>query len=415
MLSLNRQKENYMKTARIILISIMVLSPLIRPAQANSENMGFVPLLTKVDPGIPLRTQAIRAFNALMPLLVSARKNGTILEFTPEFSAGLLIIKFAIGNHASDLGGIPILDNIHAALAMVPHKKLVKQLKLSNTYNPQFYIDLYGISFSIYGLGPEDHVIGSLRDKTGRILSNYEGDADNDGYIYDSFDCCGSYSTIIPGYKLTFKVTSPSGTPRGTYVSNAPNITFDSIDKTKSIVSGSGPVGKVYRVYWYHRNLDSRNTYLYIQKKGRISSSAKWTVDFATTKFRGGDELGVFVDQTTHITFSQWIYIPSIMSELGSNYCIIWGFPRQAAVLNIVHKGIHFVFTGRFDNDGSFSATLEDSAGFPVFLAAGDSISGTDIPLYTLPIITVTVNFSTDIVSGKAPAKKYFGVYVKPD
>lgn len=401
-----------MNQTRFLFVLIFILGLLIGPMQSSSEPMGFVPLVLKLDISLPFRAQAKEAFYRLMPQLIAAQKSKIILGFEPDFSAGILIIRFATRNHASNLDGIPIFDSGHKALAMVPHKKLGNPRSREGAYNPKFYLYLYSGYFVIYGLMPEDHVIGSLRNKIGRVVSNYEGDADSDGELYD-FDGWGSYNAVQPGFKITFKVFASNGASHGTFTVNAPTIEFSAIDKLNSIVSGTGPASKPYRIYRYHPNLDARNTYISELKRGRISGSSSWKVDFGTPKFRGSDHVYLYVEQTTRFTFYRDIYVPYAYCELGSNYCGIYGFPRRPAVINITHNGIEYAFSGKFSHNGAFSSVLEDEAGYPIFLSAGDSISGTEIPSYIIPNITTSINFTADVVSGLAPAKKYFSVYLR--
>jgi hypothetical protein len=105
--------------------------------------------------------------------------------------------------------------------------------------------------------------------------------------------------------------------------------------------------------------------------------------------------------------------VPYMFCRLGGNYCVVDGFAFKPATLTIVHGGATYNFNGKSSAEGSFSAELVTSEGDPIFLKAGDKASGTDVPAWALPNLTAAIDYTSDIISGKAPPYKYFnlGVY----
>lgn len=401
-----------MKVLRFVLVLAFIFTIAISPAQAKAgERNGFMPLLTKVNASIPLQSQTRQAFQRLLPKLLALQKNGAILEFQPEFGAGILKIKYAAGASMDALGTAKIFDNIHTAVAQVPHTKSASLRP--EVLTPYFYPNLYDSCFSAYNLGNSARIVASLRDKTNAIIANYAGNADTNGYLYNCFNWNGPYTNILPGYTLTYKVYDSTGvTLLGTFVTTAPKITFDTINKATSVIGGTAPANKSYSIGWYHRNLDAANSYIYPSMSGMVSAGTQWQIDFGTTPFRGGDYFYIDLNQTANFTFERSLNAPYVYCELGSNYCGIYGMPLQTASITIVHAAVSHTFTGTFSPWGWFSVNLEDANHYPIFLVPGDQVSGTGIPVYVLPNLTVNVNFTTNVVSGLAPANKYF--YVEP-
>jgi hypothetical protein len=69
-------------------------------------------------------------------------------------------------------------------------------------------------------------------------------------------------------------------------------------------------------------------------------------------------------------------------------------------------------FPGKFNPFGNFGANLEAPDSSPIFLAVGDKISGTGVAPYVLPTLTTAINYTTNVVSGKAPANRYMEAWV---
>jgi hypothetical protein len=402
-----------MKTLRLLMVGVLVLlvaATAPATAQAAGQFVGYLPLLSRVDPNLPVQVQSQRALSRIMPKLLALQKDGAVVEFEPELSIGVLKVKYSAVSQLSALAGIQTYANIRDAMVNVPRVQGVTQ----SASGPSFLAELYSSCFDAANLGAFSHVVGSLRDKTGRVVANYEGDADGSGYI-DYYNRCfswnGSYSAVVPGYKLTFKVYDTTPTLLGTFAVFAPSINLTTFDKANAIVGGTGPVGKPYSISWFHPNLDAGNTVKNPSMSGTISSVGKWSKDFGATTFRGGDEFSIFVQQNAQFTFLHTQNAPAIYCQLGSNYCDLSGIPFQPAKLSIIHNGVTYTFLGKFDSCGCFSQVLENN-GNPIFLKAGDKISGTSVPVYALPNLIAAINFNTDVVSGKAPANRYFELWV---
>jgi len=406
-------KEKTMKVLRILFIVTFLSTLFIIPAQAQGGGKyGFLALVTQARSGVPLETQARQAFNRLAPQLLAAQKNGTIVAFEPDLSAGILKIEYAAGAHAAVPAGLQGLDDINAAAALVPHATSagpVNELVIT----PAFSMNLFSSCFSAAGLGASSHVIGSLRDKNGVLVSNLSATASASGTLFACFDYSGPFSQVVPGDKIAFNVYDGGNVLLGTFTATTPAFSFTAINKTTSVVSGLGPKNKAFALDWWHPNLDAANTAISVTQLGTVSSTGKWSADLGTIKIRGNDELRLYVAQNSAFSFNRYIYVSATYCEPGSNYCGLNGFPAKPASLTIVHAGVTHTFTGHFDSTGWFSANLVDSSGVPIFLKAGDKISGTGIPAYSLPNLTALPNYSTDVVSGKSPANNYTDIWVR--
>jgi hypothetical protein len=402
-----------MKLFRVLLIFVCMLAAVAAsPAQAvGGKKVGFIRLLASVDAKSPIQTQARSAFNRIRPQLLALQKQGVILAFEPELKAGIVKVEYAVsGPNVMALSQYQTFDNIHDAI--VPGASAASHTARPEVLSPVFDMELYDSCFDGTFLGADSHVLGSLRDKAGRIVASYEGYADSSGDIFfDCFPWSGSYTDVLPGYTVTFKIyDSVAPTLLGTFSIVAPDIDFTSVNKTTAVVRGTGPAGKPYDISWSHRNWNVADTDTSNTKSGTISASGTWVKDMSTGTFRGYDSLDVYVMASSNFWFLRWMDVPYIYCQLGGNSCQIAGFAFQPAALSIIHAGTPYSFSGKFDADGYFSAVLEN-AGDPIFLKAGDKVSGTNLPSYTLPALTGTINFSTDVVSGKVPANRYFDLW----
>jgi hypothetical protein len=283
----------------------------------------------------------------------------------------------------------------------------------ASAINPQFYLYLYESCFDANGVGANGHVVGNLRDATGRMISNFEGDADVDGYLYECFDGNTAFNDVLPGYRVTFKVFNSSGAYQGAYAAVTPAVNITAFNKANSTMSGNGPAGKAYDAYWYHPNLNSTNTHLWKTVTGTISAAKTWSVDFGSVPFRGYDDLYLDAAAYPNFTFERWLTVPFTYCDLGQNYCGGYGIPGQAATLSIKHAGVMYNFSGKFNNYGWFGTSLQNAAGYPIFLAVGDTVTGTGVPAWALTNMTAAINYTTDVVSGKAPASKWMSIGIK--
>jgi hypothetical protein len=411
-----------MKILRMLVITLFLLTTIVTSAAAQSPaastTAGFIPLLTQVDPNFPIEMQTEAAFRAVVPQLLAAQKRGDILAFEPELSFGILKIQYRTGFDIAQLKAGDVYSRINAAVAKVPLSDSMKRENVSSVVpnglipTPVFDLELYNDCFDVYNLPASSRVVGNLKDTTGREVANYEGNADASGNLNDCFNWNGPYADVIPGYRAIFKLYDLSDVQIGVYSVYAPAITFTSIDKANSIAKGTGTANKAFDITWIHPRLDSGNTVLKVDKTGTISSSGTWSVDFGTTPFRGDDEITIDQNLNVNFYFSRYMDVPYIFCVLGSAYCGIYGFAFKPASLTIVHGGVAYPITGKFDAYGYFSIELTNGSGVPIFLKAGDKVSGTSVAQYALPSMTIAVNFGTDVVSGKIPPSHYFRLSV---
>lgn len=401
-----------MKTLRFLLVMIFVLAFLVGSAGALGEGTetGYLPLPIRGDSSIPLQVQAHQAFLRVLPVLMAAQGNGSILAFQPMYGAGVVKITFAAGTRPETLGGMAVHADLNEAASML-HPPAVNENELRGIFDPTFTISLYDARVWIFGLEAGDRVTGSLFNKSGLRLAVLSGSESGSGYVTRVFE--GSYPVVLPGYKVLFKIYNSGGVLRGTWQATAANVTIDAFNKAAGIASGKGPAGKPYTATWYHDNLTASPTTTTIFLNGTVSSSGTWSKDFGTKPLRGGDTVGVSVQTTTRFRFFRILFVPYSACYLGNDYFVMYGYPRQAASMTITHAGVPYTYTGKFDIfTGYFQHDIEDAAGMPVLLAPGDKFMGTNIPLYSLPKLTAVVNYNTNVVSGKAPPDKYFTVWV---
>jgi len=400
-----------MKILRILLIGAFLFTVFAGSARAQEvqPETGFIPLLTEYDASVPQQTQILASYQKLLPILHSAQQNGIILEFQPEFTVGAVRITFASGTRPAMLGGAQVFQTLSDA-AVVMQRPLSEQQGVG-IYNPHFYLELFSSCPLIHHLIPNDYVVGSLRDSAGKIVAVYEDYADSSGRAWTN--CFEGNNPMVPGHNVTFKVYRSDGMLRGTYTASIPLIKITGLDSVNSVIRGTGPAGKTYDAYWYHPNLNAANTSYSKVISGTISNTRNWSVDFGAKKVRGGDMAGIFVNYSPRFTFRRFMHAPSSYCYLSLNSCGLYGFANQGASVMIAHVGARYKFRGNFSAEsGLFTATLQDSEGYPINLVAGDTISGTGILSYSLPNLTTNVNFTTDVISGKAPANRYFYVIV---
>jgi len=266
----------------------------------------------------------------------------------------------------------------------------------------------------ITNLTSNSYVTASLRNKSGTIMATYAGNASSSGFLNDCFDYTGISSDILPSYTLKYVVYNTlGGVVIGNYGAVVPSITITAIDKKNSILTSTSSPNKAYSIWWYHDELDATNSLLAVNKAGTIQANGKWSLDFGTTSFRGGDEFDIDVTQNTFFTFTHTYTVPYIYCQLGSQYCTLHGSPLMPATMSIIHAGKTYTFKGAFSPCGCFDISLLSSTGAPIALVSGDKVSGTGVSVYALPKLTTVANLATDVVTGLAPANRYFEVNVK--
>ncbi len=405
-----------MKATRVLIVTVLLLSVFTSTAGAASVSagtdraVGFVQMLSQVDARAPVAMQAQDAASRLMPYMLAAQKRGQVVAFEPSLSTGVMKIVYRPSMGLLKLPGWKVQSTMKAAIASanLPRRAPPSPQALSGP--AQFSLYLYDNVVYASGLPANARVIGTLRDTTGRLVSVYDGYADSSGGIDSGyFSWAGPWADVVPGYKITFKVNNVS-----TYSTIVANIQFTSIDKTNSILNGKGTAGATITAYWEHRNWDSGNTVTFDTGGTTVAGTGAWSIDFGTVPIHGHDFISANLRQTITFTFFREMYVPYSYCQLGSNYCEVSGFAGTSASIQIVHGGITYSYAGKFNMWGLFSGELLKPDGSPIFLVPGDKVSATGVVQYALPALTAAINYTTDVVTGKAPASRYFnvGIYV---
>lgn len=406
-----------MKIMRILLIAAFMLALVSAPAQAQEAQAaarGYVVLVNDTNLNMPLYTQSRMAFDRLAPRLLAAQKSGAISAFYPDLQAGFVQINFAPGADISALDlGSSIYTDLHEVIARVRSFAPTRQdADLQAAAGPIFYMSINSNCFDVSGLFPGTHVVGTLRDAAGRAVSFFEGDEEGGGYLTGCF-YAGSHNVLLPGYSVIFKTYTSTGVYLARYTSGVPALTFTSVSNINSIVGGRGPANQPYYIQWYHAKMDAGNTYLSPTLSGVFSATGTWSKDFGTVPFRGGDDINLY-KTAGNFRYSRWFTVPYSYCELASNYCGMYDFPNQDTWLAIVHAGTTKSFTGRTSRSGWFGAELLDANGNPIDLLPGDGMYNKTNPTkWTLVPMSAAINYTTDVVSGKGPANKYFYVIAK--
>jgi hypothetical protein len=404
-----------MKLARILLVAVFMLSAAATSAaEASDRVVGFVPLLPRVDPNAPIAMQAQDALDSMMPRLLAAQKRGEILRFSPSLSVGVLKVLYTSAADTSMLfAGRPVYADMQHAVDSLELPRAAPPAPASGPgAEAAAYLHFYLFNNAFYGFNfpAGAHLIGVLKDKTGRLVSVADTYANSNGEVNGDFTWNGSYGDVLPGYTVQFRVLNGIQL-LATYQAVAPSMRFTDIDKVNSIMSAAGPANKPVGGYWFHRKWDASNSYLSAVKSGTSSATGTWSLDFGSVPLRGHDLLDTWVAVNANFVFGRFMSVPYIWCELGGNYCAIYGFASTPAALHIVHAGTSYNFSGRFSALGWFSSSLETATGEPIFLVPGDSASGTSVPAYSFPNLTAFVNYTSDVISGKVPANKYFNLW----
>jgi hypothetical protein len=380
----------------------------------------YIALVTRPNSQLPLAVQAQMEFRRLAPILLSAQQSGNLVDFNTEFSVGIVMLRFAgradeAADAATRMFGRPVYSNVNDALRAVPHPVRSRDASAA-AITAEFFIDAYESCF--WGNVPINaHIIASLRDQTGVLQGKAQVSEQDDGLADGSFFGCFDWSydnQVIPGYKVTFKVyDAPGGALLGTFTALAPVLTFTSLNKTTAQVAGTGPAGKAFELNWGQPKLNAAHGWASNTVSGTVSTARTWSGDVSVGKIRGDAYINVTVHQTANISFQRDMLAARIFCRLGGNYCDIHGFPYQPLTLKITKGTTTYTFSGQADAWGWLGAYLYTPAGLPIKIRAGDKVEGTNVALYTQPALTLNAfDFANDIVSGKAPASKYFDVYV---
>jgi hypothetical protein len=405
-----------MKFFRLLMIVVVMLTFSISStgsarADAPVWEMGYVPLVTQLDPALSLEMQAQNALEPLMPILFLEKKNGALLEYQPELGVGILMLKYAVGKRPATLAAMQVFDDIHTALAVVPQPQRVhgEAAAASHVWVRSF---LYDSCFYMFGLLPGNYVTGSLYNGNQQVIAVSENTFDGNGDFNDCFQSQGSFVAVLPGYQIKLMVySSNGGALQETLTSFVPSIKFTSLDRVNRIARGKGPAGKAYQLCWQYRS--SANVFSSQCKSGSISNTRDWLTEFVNStpvRFRGGDGFAIYVDSNVHFNFLLQMWFPYAQCYLGDNYCQMYGFAGQSGFLTVTRVGTPYTLTGTFDVMMNGIFKVPNDARFPITLKAGDQISGTNITSHALPNLTGTIHYATDVVSGKAPANSYFSI-----
>lgn len=405
-----------MKFFRLLMIIVMMLAFSIGStgsahADTPAWEMGYVSLVTQLDPALPLEMQAQNALEPLMPILFFEKKNGALLEYQPELGVGILILKYAAGKRPAALAEMQVFDHIHTALAAVPQSQRVNSdaAEASNVWVRSF---LYDSCFYMFELLPGNYVTGSLYNGDQQVIAVSENTFDGNGEFTDCFQSQGSFVAVLPGYQIKLMVySSNGGALQNTLTSFVPNIRFTSLDRVNRIARGKGPAGKAYQLCWQYR--PSVNSFSSQCKSGSISNTRDWLTEFVNTKparFRGGDGFAIYVDFNAQFNFLLQMWSPFTECYLGENFCTLYGFAGRSGFLTVTRAGNPYTLTGIFDvlQNGLFSVTGDLT--FPIALKAGDLVSATNVASHSLPNLTATIRYATNVITGKAPANSYFSI-----
>ncbi len=401
-----------MKIARLLLLAALLLSAFSTTALAPDQAVGFIQLVSRPDEGTPMALQAHRALQRLMPQLLTAQADGQIIRFEPSLHSGVLKIVYRPSAGLPELAGKMIYSQAQDAMSALPAAALASPDAITVCSDPTFYLSVYDSLFSAACLTGGARLIGSVRDPAGRVTTMHDSIVPLTGSIDLAFFAgAGGYSGLVPGYTVTFK-EYVGGVLTATFRTKVPNIKFASINKAGAVVSGTGPAGKWARLYWSHEKWDAAQGRTEVYKERWISSSGTWQVDFGTAPIRGGDFLSAYVYAATNFHFTRDMVVPFLYCQLGGNYCEVAGYPFTPATIQVIHGGQTYTFSGTFDAWGYFGASLKTPIGMPILLKAYDKVSGTGVAQYALPNLTTNLNYTADTVTGKAPAYKYFDLWL---
>ncbi len=393
-----------MKTARVLLLAALLLSAFSNAAFASDETVGFVQLVPQPDPNLPVAIQARLALQRLKPQLLDAQHAGQIIGYDFSPHSGILKIIYRPSAGLPRLAGMKVEMQAQQAAPAVP------PADIPVCTVPRFRLYLYDDFFTGDCLTPDATVLGSLRDPAGRVVATYSGLVSPIGTLPNQLFASGSpYADVLPGYTVTFK-EYVGGALAATFRIKAPNITFTSLNRSTSVVQGTGSAGKAVTLTWIHQTWGAVPGVVSAVKDRTVSSTGTWRVDFGTIPIRGGDHLAAAVYSSANFIFAADMYVPYIYCTLGGNFCELMGFAFTPATLQILHGGQTYTYSGSFDSSGSFDVEVKTPSGAPVFLVPFDKVSGTGVAQYGLPKLTANLDYAGNNITGKAPAYKYFQV-----
>jgi hypothetical protein len=311
-----------------------------------------------------------------------------------------------------------VYSDVHQALRAVPHERPAQPAGGVSpaVISAHFYLFLYESCFS--GSVPVDaHVIAVLKDNAGNLLAkrqfNEQDDGASDGEFWTCFDW-SSFHELFPGYRVTFKVYgAPGGALLGTFNAPVPNIRFTGLNKAQAQVSGTGPAGKAFTLWWSQHRLNAAGTWAGNTVNGTITPGGTWFADVSTGSIRGGAQLYLRVEQTPAVSVDLSMHAPNIYCQLRGPYCSIYGFPLQTLTIQLKKGATTYTRSGQADSRGWLGVPFRTATGAPIVVQPGDMVAGTNVAWYTQPALTFNAfNFAGDIISGTAPPSKYFWIWV---
>lgn len=414
-----------MKTYRVLLalVILLAMNSLAASAQASaSTSFAYISLLpasqvvsSSGESTLPVEMLSQRTYEHLFPALLHARQQGLIVQFQPEFSAGMVKVEYLSGVNLAPLLGerfsiysdpSPILENLWMFGRRTSNSQEIPALT-----TPRFSLLVKNSSFSGYNFPADRYLKFTLSDPSGKLMAVADAYTQSNGYFWAYFGE-GNWSAMEPGYTFSAKMYLLDRTTLvKTFSTTIPNLRISSIDVASKTVKGTAPVNGNLRVELYHLNLNAFGGSSATTNFLVAPASGAWQTTFATP-MRGNDYVWVDLEPGGNFSFSTYLTAPSIHARLGSNYGYLYGSPNTAASMTIRHTGIDYPFSGKFSNRGYFYGELFTANGAPIFLQAGDKLSCTGVTALTLPVLTASLDAATDIVSGTAPAGKYLDVYI---
>lgn len=439
-----------MKKFRILLVLCFLLSSVgIGAVSAQDSQTGYIPLLAAdYNTAIPREETSHLRLQFLLPELLKAQHQGLITSFEPDYYGGFVKVTYSAGFNASEQLGVQMVSSMMDAVtpppsgtpdtsssdtqekgtpppsetlvnldgssfdvqgAVTPPPSEISPIHES-TYTPWTYIRTYSNCVEMDDLGANAHVLGTLT-ASGQVVAIFDATADSSGYLWACFS--GFYSTVVPGYVVNFKIYNSVGTYLKTITATIPRITFKTYNLAQAIVTGTATAGKPFTAYWSQHNLDAGNTYTSTPKTGTVSSTGAWSVDFGTQIMRGGSWVGFDLPVTANLVVSNSFWLPYLYCELGGNWCELYNIPNTSVSISITHAGVTHKFSGKTNHSGYFDVYLVNSNQEPIFLSAGDLISGTGANAYLITTLTVLPHPTTDKITGSAPANNYFWVELR--
>ena len=409
------------KTLRVLFLLIFLLSlgnlPAHAQAQAQPSSLAYIPLISpQGDTSVPVVFRARQAFEALAPKLLEAQAKGQIVRFEPEFNFGLLKVEYQSGFDlaaalAVESGATPLVfDN---AQSVVNYTQMSQSLRRSATgiSSPDPWIDtvLYDSCFDAGNMGAGNYFKAYLFDASTRLVARTDGYANPGGSLQGCFDF-GIYTGLVPGYLFIFNLFNPAGTTLlNSYSTVVAHLDITSISTKTTTFKGTGPASSPLSAWLVHANLDATESYTQSEKDLTSTSKGAWSVNFAPAAMRGGDDIEItWIDPASIFSFTRDLTAPYIYCREGGYYCESYGIPGNSAKISVVHAKKTYKSSGKFSNQGYFGSDVYDAHADPVYLAAGDKVTGTGAPSLTLPNLTANVDYDTDMVTGVAPANCYF-------